>query len=218
MMRVILTPAVLPPDALAELKAWLGVTTTTDDAELTDLLTVALGVCADFTGLMPLAVGAEEMLPLPPPPPRPLPSPLDWCDVTGAWGPTSGLPSYAAAQGLLDGYQALATRPVTAVTGIEGVDVNGVRTAFAPSAYQVVITADGTARIAVTQPGNFTRCAVQFTAGYSASWDSLPDPIRHGIIRLAAHQYRNIDNAGAVPLPPAAVTALWLPWRRLNLA
>ena len=63
MNRVILTPAALPGAALAELKQWLGITTTGDDTPLLSLLTTALEVCEGFTGQMPLETECEEVLP-----------------------------------------------------------------------------------------------------------------------------------------------------------
>jgi len=62
-MRVIVAQAALPPAALAELKQWLGVTTGGDDAQLVALLRAALDVCADFTGVLPLASTCEEIVP-----------------------------------------------------------------------------------------------------------------------------------------------------------
>ena len=67
MMRVIVNPVVLPPDALSELKDWLGINSTLNDGELASLLATATDICADFIGLMPIACGCEEMLPLPAP-------------------------------------------------------------------------------------------------------------------------------------------------------
>ncbi|MCX7863492.1 MAG: phage gp6-like head-tail connector protein, partial [Novosphingobium sp.] len=63
MKRAIVTPASLPPSALAELKQWLGISTAHDDALLFGLLEAALDICEAFTGLMPLEVEAEEILP-----------------------------------------------------------------------------------------------------------------------------------------------------------
>jgi len=208
MMRVILSPAVLPPDALAELKDWLGITTTQNDAALSGLLQVAVDVCADFTGLTPLLCACEEMLPLPTG--QNLPPPHEWQHrhYPADWRLPQAYP----------GYHALTTRPVQAVTGVEGVDSSGNRTPLAAGTYHVRIDAEGTARIRVDEPADFHRCAVQFTAGLAASWDALPNPIRQGIIYLAAYQQQTSTNLGAVPAPPASVTALWLPWRRVRLA
>ena len=46
---------------------------------------------------------------------------------------------------------------------------------------------------------------------------SLPDGLRHGIIRLAAHAWHQRESDGPTPNPPAAVAALWRPWRQLRL-
>ena len=69
----------------------------------------------------------------------------------------------------------------------------------------------------VTAPGSAARLAVRFTAGLAPSWETLPEALRHGILRLAAHQHRERETSGAGPIPPAAVAALWRPWRRMRL-
>ena len=47
----------------------------------------------------------------------------------------------------------------------------------------------------------------------------LPDAIRHGVIRLCAHQHRGRDDERkAAAVPPSVVAALWRPWRRMRLA
>ncbi len=207
MMRVIVTPAVPGDGALAELKDWLGITTSLDDGALTLLLAAALEVCADFTGLVPLACGLEESLPLPPEtrgPPlfdtmrRSVPGPDAFC--LGDW----------------PGWQRLDTRPVIGISGVSGVSTIGARVPLDPGAWQMRVDADGACWLRVTDPGMFYRCVVEFTAGLAPGWDTLPAQISHGIIRLAAEQYRNRDGAAGT-LPPASVIALWLPWRRVRL-
>lgn len=182
MKRQIVTPASLPPAALAELKQWLGISTTGDDAALTALLRAALDMCEAFTGLMPIESLCEDVLPV---------------------GPH---------------WQALSTRPVQAITALEGIPAEGPRIALAPEAYAVDLDADGTGRVRVTQPTIAGRLAVRFTAGLASTWEALPEPLRHGVLRLAAHQHRERDTPSASPLPPAAVAALWQPWRRLRVA
>jgi uncharacterized phiE125 gp8 family phage protein len=61
------------------------------------------------------------------------------------------------------------------------------------------------------------RLVVRFAAGMAVDWDTLPDGLRHGIVRLAAHLFRQRDANEVLPAPPAAVAALWSPWRRLRL-
>jgi uncharacterized phiE125 gp8 family phage protein len=58
------------------------------------------------------------------------------------------------------------------------------------------------------------RLAVSLSAGLAADWGSLPAAIRQGVTMLAAHLYDHRDGAGT---PPAAVTALWRPYRRMRL-
>lgn len=180
-MRVIVAQAALPPAALAELKQWLGVTTGADDAQLGALLRAALDVCADFTGVMPLACTCEEMVPA-----------------------------------TMDSH-VLATRPVTGLVSVAAVAADGTRTVLAAGACDWLVGADGSLRLRLVAPVGVERLAVRVNAGLAAGWDSLPDAIRHGLIRLAAHQYRARDDGSDLALPPASVVALWRPWRRMRL-
>lgn len=182
MKRQIVTPAVLSPAALAELKQWLGITRAHDDAPLAALLRTALDMCESFTGTLPLECECEEMLPL------------------------------------CTGWQTLATQPVQAITAVLAVPESGPRTALAADAFALELDADGAGRVLVTAPGQAARIAVRFTAGLAPTWDVLPDALRHGVMRLAAHQHRERESSGAAPLPPAAIAALWRPWRRMRLA
>ena len=182
MKRAILTPAVPPPSSLAELKDWLGVATTQDDAGLSALLRAALETCEAFTGIVPVAMACEEVLP-----------------GRGGW-------------------QVLATVPVQAITGVAAIATDGTRTALAPGAYEADLDAGGTGLVRIASGTPAMRVAVSFTAGLAPDWASLPDGMRHGIMRLAAHGYRQRDSGEADAVPPASVAALWRPWRRLRLA
>lgn len=182
MKRAIIAPPTLAPAALAELKAWLGITTSRDDAELSGLIRTALELCEGFIGVMPLASGCEETLP-----------------AHGTW-------------------QMLATRPVSAITGVWALAANGTRTALAAAAYDIDIDADGGGYVRLTAMPDQKRMAVRFTAGLAESWDTLPEAIRQGVVRWAAYQHRARDTDKALPGPPAAIAALWRPWRRMRLA
>ena len=46
--------------------------------------------------------------------------------------------------------------------------------------------------------------------------NGVPEPIRQGVLRLVAHLFTVRDGDGGEP--PAAVTALWRPYRRMRLA
>lgn len=116
------------------------------------------------------------------------------------------------------GWQALATRPVEAVTGVWGLPAEGVRFAFAAQDFAIELDADGSALVRILRQGSAGRVAVRFTAGLAAGWADLPDGLRHGVLRLAAHHYREREAPAAAPGLPAAVAALWRPWRRMRVA
>lgn len=46
------------------------------------------------------------------------------------------------------------------------------------------------------------------------SWAAVPPPVAHGMVVLAAHLF---ENRGRDDEPPAAVAALWRPYRRLGI-
>ena len=121
----------------------------------------------------------------------------------------------------LAGWQVLTSRPVLAMTGMEGIPAEGARFAMAADAFEVDLGADGSGRVRVLRQGTAGRVAVRLSAGLSPDWDSLPQALRHGVIRLAAYQYRARDAdapaSASLAAPPAAVAALWRPWRRFRL-
>lgn len=181
MQRIIVQPADLAGAALAELKQWLGITGTNEDALLSGLLSASLDLCESFTGQVPLETVREERLNLP------------------------------------TGWKRLVSLPVQAITSVEQIAAGGSRSVLPASDYEVDIEAAGSGCFRLTNPSSGGAFAVRLVAGIAPDWASLPDALRHGIIRLAAHNYRDRD--AAEPLsPPASVAALWRPWRRLRLA
>ncbi len=118
------------------------------------------------------------------------------------------------------GQQRLRTRPVRSIISAQMLDDDGGRSPIDESAYVAEITACGTASFRLTQPVQGRAIVVQMVAGIAPDWASLPAGLRQGIIRLAAHHYRDRDTDGLrnpAP-PPASVTALWQPWRLMRLA
>jgi uncharacterized phiE125 gp8 family phage protein len=53
-------------------------------------------------------------------------------------------------------------------------------------------------------------------AGIAEDENGVPEPIRQGVLKLVAHLFAARDSEGGEP--PAAVTALWRPYRRLRLS
>lgn len=139
---------------------------------------------------------------------------LETCEAfTGAMPLACGCEEVLPAAG---DWQALATAPVIAITSVAALLPEGARYPLAPEAYAIDIAADGRGAVRTGRQGDAARLAVGFTAGLAPSWPLLPEGLRHGIVRLAAHHWRMRD-AGGEEGPPAAVAALWRPWRRVRL-
>lgn len=115
-------------------------------------------------------------------------------------------------------WQALTTHPVQAVTNAERLATDGSRIALTPDEYAIELETGGRALIRLTRSHPEMRVAVRFTAGMATDWEGLPDGLRHGVLRLAAHHYRQRESDTAKATPPAAVAALWQPWRRMRVA
>jgi uncharacterized phiE125 gp8 family phage protein len=113
-------------------------------------------------------------------------------------------------------WRPLAAGPVRAITAVEGLPADGAAFPMPVDSYAIDIDADGTGLVRVTMPGAAGRVRVTYQAGLADDWASLPEPLRQGVVRLTTHLFAHRDDAreGA---PPAAVAALWRPWRRLSL-
>ncbi|MCA1198722.1 hypothetical protein K9B35_12150 [Sphingomonas sp. R647] len=106
-------------------------------------------------------------------------------------------------------WQALSVSPIRAVTAVHALSGDGSAVALTPEVYGIDIDAAGRGWVRCAAVG---RIAVTYVAGSAADWNAVPEPVRHGILRLAAHL--RMDGDG---VPPAAVTALWRPWRVMRL-
>jgi uncharacterized phiE125 gp8 family phage protein len=107
------------------------------------------------------------------------------------------------------GWQELPAGPVRAITAVAA---GRPAVVLAASAYAVDIDAE--ARGWVRAPNAAGPLTVTFTAGEAASWAGLAQPIRQGVALLAAHLFSDREGRHA---PPAAVTALWRPFRDTRL-
>ena len=117
-------------------------------------------------------------------------------------------------------WQRLAARPVAAILSVEGIPAEGAGFALPVDAYAIDIDEDGNGMVRVIAPGAAGRVRVQYRAGLAPDWAALPAPIAQGIVRLAVHLFssREMPGTPSAALPPAAVAALWRPWRRMGLA
>lgn len=113
-------------------------------------------------------------------------------------------------------WQRLELTPVLSIGAVDVVDSNGVVTPLPTSGYAVDIDSSGDGWVRMSEPSDATRIRVIGTAGLAQDENGVPEPIRQGVLRLVAHLFTSRDGAGGDP--PAAVTALWRPYRRMRLA
>jgi uncharacterized phiE125 gp8 family phage protein len=117
---------------------------------------------------------------------------------------------------LAGGWQELVSRPVREVTGAALIAADGTREVIAALTDALEWRISGSACVQLLRPFEGQGLALQLVVGIAEDWSGLPAPLRHGIIRLAAHHFRHRDGTGetsASGVPPASVTALWRPWR-----
>lgn len=109
------------------------------------------------------------------------------------------------------GWHRLDLVPVSAIETVERLDAAGEAGPLATGDHAIDI--DGNGEGWVRASGVAARLRVTYLAGLAVGWDALPAGIAQGVVLLTAHLA-----SGATGEPPAAVVALWRPWRRLRLA
>lgn len=162
-----------PGASLDELKDYLRIAGSGEDALLERLLRSATALCEQFIGQWLIVREARETV-----------------AADGEW-------------------HRLAARPVVEVLGAE--TLAGV--ALASDGWAADVDASGDGWMRARQGGLIV---LRYRAGLAEDVDGLPEPIRQGIVRLAAEHFAARDGESAAP--PAVVSALWRPWRRMRLA
>lgn len=170
------TPAL--PVALAELKAFLRISVSDEDALLAGLLRAAVDLCEAFTARALIDRTVEEMM----------------AASTRRARLTAG--------------------PVRAIESVAAVDEAGTATGLDADAFVAEIDAGGEGWVRLRAATEAKRLRVTCRVGMAIDWNGVPEMLRHGIVRLAAQYYLRRGEAGEDSVP-AAVTALWRPWRRL---
>lgn len=105
-------------------------------------------------------------------------------------------------------WRRLTATPVVAIDGVGAADGS----VLPVDAYAIDIDAAGDGWVRAGAGGPI---AVTYRAGMAATMDALPDALRQGIVRLAADHF--LARGGDAAAPPAIVSALWRPWRRMRL-
>ena len=113
-------------------------------------------------------------------------------------------------------WQRLSVTPVRSISEVDGVNSSGGATPLPSETYSIDLDSGGDGWVQVTQPPATSRLRVVGTAGMSDDENGVPEPIRQGVLRLVAHLFTARDGEGGEP--PAAVTALWRPYRRMRMA
>lgn len=106
----------------------------------------------------------------------------------------------------------LGRAPVTSVTGVSQA-IGGVPVAVAGAGIDIDAHGDGWVRHGGTCVAEGVELVVSYRAGLAADWAGVPAALRAGIVRLAAHLYA--QHGAEAACPPAAVAALWRPYRRM---
>jgi uncharacterized phiE125 gp8 family phage protein len=116
-------------------------------------------------------------------------------------------------------WQRLTRTPVRTINSVEALPAEGPAQPLAIALYAVDIDSGGDGWVRLAGPVEARRIRVGYEAGVAGAWAELPAALRHGILRLAAHLYtiRVAEGPRPAETPPAAVTALWRPYRRLRL-
>ena len=179
-MGIVMAEAAPLPVPLAELKAYLRIAVSDEDALLAALARGAADMCEAFTGRALVEREVAEVL-----------------AAATAW-------------------TRLDAAPVRAILGVDALAQDGTPTALGAPDYAVDIDAAGDGWVRLLGAIEEKRIRVSYRAGMAADSNGLPEALRHGIVRLAAHLYTHRDRPEGAG-PPAAVTALWRPWRRLRL-
>jgi len=105
--------------------------------------------------------------------------------------------------------------PVQAISKVELVSSEGVVSALPAIGYAVDVDPGGGGWVRLTSNAG-GRMRISGTVGMAAGQNDVPEPIRQGVLRLVAHLFASRD--GGSDAPPAAVTALWRPYRRMRLS
>ena len=113
-------------------------------------------------------------------------------------------------------WERLPITPVRSIVEVDAVDTTGMAVPLPASAYSIDIDSSGDGWVQASTEGEISRVRVSGTAGMADDENGVPEPIRQGVLRLVAHLFTSRDGEGGEP--PAAVTALWRPYRRMRLA
>ena len=120
----------------------------------------------------------------------------------------------------LGAWLALSREPVRAVACVEAVAKDGAVSALGVEAYEIDIDAGARGLVRVMALGDIDggagKLRVTYQAGLAADGEELPEAVRQGMLRMVAYLYAARDDGRDV-VAPAAVQALWWPYKRMRV-
>lgn len=181
------------PVSVTEARAYLRIECGEEDAGLAGFLKVARELCEAFTGQVLIATRYCERKPF---------------DAVQ----NSGVP-WSAGRCVR-----LGKMPLRQIMSATLVSRDGTRTALGLPDFDIAETAGGQTLLRMTfLPAAGAALEVDYWAGMGSDWNGVPEALRQGILRLAAHLYAHRDRPDDLG-PPLAVAALWRPFRVGRLA
>lgn len=181
------------PVSVNEARAYLRIEGTEDDAGLAGFLKVARELCEAFTGQVLVATRFSEVKPF---------------EATH----DSRVPWSAGR------CMRLSKAPLRQIMSATLIGRDGARTALGPQDFDIAENARGQTLLRMTfLPPAGASLEVDYWAGMGGDWNGVPEALRQGILRLAAHLYAHRDRPDDTG-PPLAVAALWRPFRLGRLA
>jgi len=117
--------------------------------------------------------------------------------------------------------QALPLAPVSAINEVRTLDQLGVATVIDPAFYRLEMDTHrpvfwGSAGNLPTIP-SYGTSEIDFTAGFGAGWDNVPDDLALAVFILAAHFYENRSGSEAAGEMPLGVASLIQRYRNVRL-
>lgn len=113
--------------------------------------------------------------------------------------------------------QALPVSPVTAVASVTLIDAEGTPSVADTASWRLVVDTHrpqilATGAVLPRVPSN-GRAEIDFTAGFGAIWDAVPDDLKQAVMLLAAQFYEGRTGSEPIPGPVAALIQRWVPVR-----
>jgi uncharacterized phiE125 gp8 family phage protein len=111
----------------------------------------------------------------------------------------------------------LQKRPVQRLTGLRVSYANGSDVALDPTLQIMQISDHGEAMLTIANSVlEGDKIIISYQAGAYTDWTYLPEGLRMGILRMAAHLFTWRDDSMSIGVP-GAVAALWHPYKKLRL-